>query len=246
MNDPQNMPATKDLKVGFYFYWKWQYQLRNDYLHNDNETEQAIDINSYLDIVDQDKSYVKKSEEIIRSWLNGDIRLDSLLTCVPRFYRSGYHFVESYYKDNVLSLSISIDTSNFDIKKIKKNITNELDGIFQLIEDEQNGDGIVPERILCIGHEHYWRGAALKEVKDLRLDFLARAVGLWIWDQKNKSPDKSPDKSISQLMDELADLFPDIVEIDEGKPDAWHLESKWYKRYYTTDKCIKKIEVINI
>jgi len=242
MNNPENMPATKDLKVGFYFYWKWQYQLRNDYLHYDNETEQIKEINSYLDIVDQDKSYVKKSEEIIRSWINEDIRLDSLLTCVPRFYRSGYHFVESHYKDNVLSLSISIDTSNFDIKKIKKNITNELDGIFQLIEDEQNGDGIVPERIQCIGHEHFWRGAALKEVKDLRLDFLARAIGLWIWDQKNKSRDKS----IFQLEDELAYLFPDIVEIDEGRPNTLHPESKCYKRYNATNECIKNIEMLNM
>jgi hypothetical protein len=239
VKSPDDIPEPKDLKVGFYFYWKWQYQLRNDYLHYDNETEKVTDINSYLDIADQDKRYLKKSEEIIRSWLNEDIKLDNLLTYVPRFYRSGYHFVESDYKDNVLSLSISIDTSQYDIKKIKKSIMTEVYGIFQFIEDEQIGDGIVPERMQCIGHENYWRGAALKEVKDLRLDFLARAVGLWLWDyQANHS-----DKTISNIIDRLFDFFPDLLDIDETLEDGW-VESKYRKRLDATKLCVRKIEVL--
>jgi len=227
----------EEFQVGFYFFWKWQYQQRNNYLSfiKGMEANEILDVDNYLKNIDTSKRYTKTSSEIIKDYFDKAITLENLLTKVPRSFRRGYHLVDFKYKNKVLTSTI--DTSRIDVDRNKKGILDEINGVLQMIIDEQKGIGIVPEKPQSIGHEKYWRKAASNDLINLKVNFLVRATGLWLWDRTKNQ--KCSEKDINDMFD----IFPNL---DADDTDSSHWYSKFRKRLALTHKCIQEVEVLSI
>ena len=233
-------------QTGFYFFWKWQYYLRHQYAKHNKDNKSTIDFEKYLANYHENTKYKKTSDQILVEYINGKLKIENLLTSSPIWLRRGYHLVDLQYKDSILYANIN--TKKIDIKRNKKGILDEIEGILDLIIEEQEGECLVPEHPLSIGHEKYWRNAANGKVKKLKLNFSSRVIGLWIWEHTI-----CKDCKIITVMDRLREKHPDIMEIEDRKNEEKenhrnkeiHHELDKYKKYlYQTQKSIKDIEVL--
>lgn len=186
----------------------------------------------------KDRRYIKTSDEILTDYYNGQLSFEDLLINVPKNYRRGYHLVKFEYKDNVLTMTV--DTTKVDVMRQKKGILDEISGKLDIVGEHENfeGEGIVPERTISVGHEKYWRQAASKKVSKLKVNFLVRATGLWLWDY-NANSRRLSQEGINNMLYK----FPDL-EKEDSKADLW--QDKYRKRAKLTHRCIEEIEVLPI
>lgn len=243
MREPYHTPPYQ---TGFYFFWKWHYFLRSEYIKFCEENDDSISVEYFIYNYEEDDKYKMTSDQILKYYTDHHLRAENILCFVPKWFRLGYNVVDIQYEDNILQFIIN--TKEIDIERHKKSIMLEVEGMLDQIKAEQRGEGKVPEKPVSIGHEKYWRRAASREVTNLKLSFLPRAIGLWLWDYSIKYDD-----DIVTMMDVLFDHHPKIREIEgykseereQKRNEEIHYEYDKYRKYLgQTHKSIKNIDVL--
>ena len=234
-------------KTGFYYFFKWQYLLRHDFL---NYIDQ-MDFESYLKTVrDEKDKYLDNSENLLQKHLNNDLKLSHLLTLTPRWVRTGQHLVNFSFEDPVLKMEINLDkvkvqnrrdqeknrdgteeNEDDSLKTYKVSLMEEIEGALRMAIDYQRGDAHLPEQFKVIGSKNSWESDDT-DIKSLYINLVARLTGLVMWDWRTID-----NLNVVTMMDIFHEKYP-FFKVETKQ--ASNPYNKYEKRFYRTKKCIQK------
>ena len=222
-------------RTTFYLFFKWQYQLRHDFLHQ----SKTDDFDEYLTTREEKDKHLKPIQEIFRQYLNNDLEVKHLFTLTPKKIRRGHHSVKEFtFQESILS--IHIDLSETDVQKERKSIFAEIEGALDMCSECKDEGSPPPKKFQSIGHEHYWIKPSRDQIKQFTFDFHARFIGIILWDWSKKYQNMPTGDLISMMLKE----YPEVAEKDfknENEDD----ESKYRKRLKLAETCIESGDFLN-
>lgn len=224
----------------FFFFFKFQYMLRHDFL----EESELTTFDDYLTQARENPSTsvyrphsLQAIEILFEKYLSGEYKPEHFYFLVPRrFKRAGRPIVTCEYDPPELKLKINLE--QIDLEEVSRNrIHQEIDNLLDLAKPDEEGEVCLLKDAEYSGlnYEDLWRYVDPEpQPKRLQLNFIERFTGLVLWDWRQKAPSFS----WNALIDGLYERFFYQYE-GETQKESEDEESLFRKRLNLTDRCIK-------